>query len=395
MNNSLTTLDVTPITSTLIPDLTSLITRQNPYSISGGTYGDVYKCTYCGPDGIEEVAVKAFRSVYFNARRFRRELGIWKRLRHSNILKFMGTATGFSPSEALVAPWMTNGTLTSFLLRNKTLGLHDRLLLLRDIAAGLNYLHTFSLTEDRHMGLNPIVHGDLTGTNVLIDGNRKAYLADFGLSGTLNKLADMTYLVQTSCHPGAVRWTAPELISEEELASAATTRSDMYSFGCIMLQVLTGDIPWRHLTKDIAVLLKVAEGKMHPRPDDCFVTDKQWDFMTCCWSTTPNNRPPAEEAVYFVDSALCTRTSREIPTLISINAIPSPSADHTRIWHHGARSSADYVTQPCYSMYSGPSPKLIARLELYALFHDSFKKGHVPSNCPTRLEAQLFQASQA
>jgi serine/threonine protein kinase len=76
-------------------------------------------------------------------------------------------------------------------------------------------------------------------TNVLVDGDRRAYLADFGLSGTLTKLAGMTYLVRSSCHPGALRWTAPELLSGEEPASesAITTQSDIYSFGYIFLQV--------------------------------------------------------------------------------------------------------------------------------------------------------------
>lgn len=246
------------ITSTVIPDLTGLITRCNPDPISGGTYGNIYKCIYHGPEGDADVAIKAIRPQFFNAETFRRELGIWKRLRHSNILKFMGTTEDFGPSVALIAPWMTNGTLTSFLNQNnKILGLHDRLLLLRDIAAALNYLHTFSLMEDQHNDLNPIVHGDLTGTNVLIDGDRKAYLADFGLSGTLEKLIGMTYLAKGTCHPGAVRWAAPELLSGEESASAATTQSDMYSFGSIMLQVLTGNVPWCHLTRDFQIALQV------------------------------------------------------------------------------------------------------------------------------------------
>jgi serine/threonine protein kinase len=104
------------------------------------------------------------------------------------------------------------------------------------------------------MDLNPVVHGDLTGvrsivyyitgilmsgckTNVLIDGDRKAYLADFGLSGTFEKVVGMTYLAKLTSHPGALRWAAPELLSGEESTALATTQSDMYSFGNIMLQV--------------------------------------------------------------------------------------------------------------------------------------------------------------
>ncbi|KAG2743554.1 kinase-like protein [Suillus brevipes Sb2] len=144
--SSLTTPNIAPstqpITPTPIPDLTKFITRCSPYPICGGTYGNIYKCVYHGPEGDVEVAVKAIRPPFelCNAEMFRRELGIWKRLRHSNILKFMGTASDFGDSVALVAPWMANGTLTSFLdQNNKTLRLHDRLLLLRDIAAGLRY----------------------------------------------------------------------------------------------------------------------------------------------------------------------------------------------------------------------------------------------------------------
>ncbi|KAG2146135.1 kinase-like domain-containing protein [Suillus bovinus] len=305
--STLTTPDVAPsITPISIPDLTSLIKRRSQYPISGGAYGDVYHCTYHGPEGDEEVAVKAIRPQYFNTEMFRRELGIWKRLRHSNILKFMGTTSDFGPSKALVAPWMKNGTLTSFLRENESLRLHDRLLLLRDVAAGLNYLHTFSLTEDGHTDLNPIVHGDLTGTNVLIDGDRKAYLADFGLSGTFEKLAGMTYLAKRSCHPGAMRWTAPELLSGEESASAATTRSDMYSFGSIMLQVLTGDIPWCHLTKDNAV---VAASRLMGN------------------ASSPIDRPPAEEAVQFVNSILCTSPQTSTSSISSDERHPVIARD--------------------------------------------------------------------
>ncbi|KAG0693253.1 kinase-like domain-containing protein [Suillus ampliporus] len=289
-----------------IPDLTRLITRCSQDPVSGGTYGNIYKCIYHGPDSDIEVAVKAIRPQFFNAEVFRRELGIWKRLRHSNILTFMGTTSDFGPSVALVAPWIANGTLTSFLKHNnETLALLDRLHLLHDVAAGLDYLHTFSLTEGGHTDFNPVVHGDLTGTNVLVDRDRKAFLADFGLSGTLKQLTGMTYLAKMSCRPGAVRWAAPELLTEEESASTVTTQSDIYSFGSILLQVSTGNVPWPHLTREAAILRKVMfEREMHPRPDDVCVTDQHWNFMTRCWSIIPIDRPSAEEALHFVDREL-------------------------------------------------------------------------------------------
>ncbi|KAG2756768.1 hypothetical protein P692DRAFT_201433834 [Suillus brevipes Sb2] len=126
----------------------------------------------------------------------------------------------------------------------------------------------------------------------------------------------MTYLAKLTCHPGAVRWAAPELLSGEESTSVATTQSDMYSFGNIMLQVLTGNVPWCHLTRDFQISYQVViEGKMHPRPNDAYVTDWYWDFMTRCWSTTYTDRPSAKEAVHFIGSAFHPSTSPQSPTL--------------------------------------------------------------------------------
>jgi serine/threonine protein kinase len=79
--------------------------------------------------------------------------------------------------------------------------------------------------------------------NVLIGSDGTAYLADFGLSGTLTQSPGMTYLAKSDCHPGALRWSAPELFSVEESASAVTTQSDIYSYGSIMLQVSHSFVP--------------------------------------------------------------------------------------------------------------------------------------------------------
>ncbi|KAG2030438.1 kinase-like domain-containing protein, partial [Suillus americanus] len=243
---------------------------------------------------------------------FRRELGIWRRLRHPNILELMGTTQHFSRSVALVAPWIVNGNLTSFLgQNNEILGLRDRLLLVRTSRTFLVYGHTY---------FNPVIHGDLTGNNVLIGSDRTAYLADFGLSGTLKRLPGMTYLAIMSCHPGTIRWSAPELFFAEESASV---ESDIYSFGSIMLQVLTGDVPWPHLINPTTILRKMILEETHPRPDNDRVTNRYWNLITSCWSKTPINRPSAEDALQFVDDGLvlydrCSVDGGQYPALVPV-----------------------------------------------------------------------------
>ncbi|KAG1870681.1 kinase-like domain-containing protein [Suillus subalutaceus] len=319
-----------PIPLILVPDLTTLITRPDPYSISGGACGDIYKCVYHGPDGDVEVAVKAIRPHFIDDKVFRRELGIWKRLRHRNILELMGTTQHFSRSVALVAPWIVNGNLSSFLgQNNEILGPRDRLLLLRDITAGLNYLHTFSFTVDGHTYFNPVIHGDLTGNNILISSDRTACIADFGLSGTLTRLPGMTYLAMMNGHPGALRWSAPELFSAEESAAVVTIQSDIYSFGSVMLQVLTGNLPWCHLTREFQMYQVIFHRKKHPRPADGRIIDQHWNFITSCWSNAPIDRPSAEEALQFIDDELVLYDRGSVdggqhPTLVPVPGYTPP-----------------------------------------------------------------------
>ncbi|KAG1741463.1 kinase-like domain-containing protein [Suillus paluster] len=299
---------LTPPSIIFIPDLTNAITRHHPYPIDGGAYGNIYQCTYHAPEGDVKVAIKAIRPLSTNAAELtelsqilRRELGIWKRLGHPNILNLIGTAQKFGPLVASVAPWMVDGTLTSFLKEKRdTLKLRDRLRLLRDIAEGLDYLHRCSFTADGG-NFGPVVHGDLTGSNVLIN-NGSACLTDFGLSGTLQTLIGMSYLAKTSCRPGAVRWAAPELVSDAQPPAAVTIQSDIYSFGSIMLQVLTGDVPWSHQPSELVITVQVSQGHIPPRPPGDCVTNRCWDFILRCWSMTPNNRPSAAEALQFVVS---------------------------------------------------------------------------------------------
>lgn len=157
----------------------------------------------------------------------------------------------------------------------------------------------------------------------------------------MNQLTGMTYLVKLACRPGAIRWTAPEILPGEESASAATTRSDMYS----MPPVSTGVVPWRHLTNDTAILLKVIDGKIHPRPN---VTDQHWDFMVSCWSMIPIDRP----AVEFV--------AREI-SLLQLNDglvtdITSPNSHCLSLCSSRPSSSSSSYSHACAEHFPGAPP---------------------------------------
>ncbi|KAJ8588960.1 kinase-like protein [Rhizopogon salebrosus TDB-379] len=149
----------------------------------------------------------------------RREAHIWANLKDDHVLSLHGIAIGFGVLPAFVSSWMTNGSLESYLRSHTSLSTSRKLVISMQRASGLKYLHE-----------KGIVHGDLTPNNVLIDGNDKLCLADFGLSMILAESGNPTF---NSCHPGNMRWMAPEMLSVPQQGESMkpTKPTDVYSHG--------------------------------------------------------------------------------------------------------------------------------------------------------------------
>ncbi|KIJ18506.1 hypothetical protein PAXINDRAFT_109885 [Paxillus involutus ATCC 200175] len=225
-----------------------------------------------------------------------REISVWARLENENILPFYGVAFGFGPLPALVCPWAANGTLHQYLMDHGDLDLLDRLKLLCDMANGLDYLHG-----------QKVIHGDLTSANVLINAVGRALLSDFGLSTIHQEFLGTSYFTDSS--RGHVRWAAPELF---DLANYDTPRAilnektDIYSFGSLMLQVLSGKVPFFG-SNTRQVNGKVALGHRPPREtgwNDQPIPDVYWRFIEHCWDKVPSDRPSSTEVLEFIRSQL-------------------------------------------------------------------------------------------
>ncbi|KAG0699791.1 kinase-like domain-containing protein, partial [Suillus ampliporus] len=252
-----------------------------------------------------------------------REVAVWIKLRHPHVLTLHGTVSGFGPLPALVSTWMDNGALHDYLERTPGLTMEQKLRLVRFVSSnttphstdviiqlkqvvdGLRYLH-----EDG------IVHGDLTSTNVVIDRDGNAFLADFGLSLALAECYESDY---NSYPDSANRWSAPELMGLPEPASIKDLdardddvdfpkpnwHSDIYSLGCIMLEVFSGKIPFWWLGKFQYIFTAQLE-HAEPYRDDFSVSvePQHLEFMRRCWSLRPEARPSAGDAASFVEDEL-------------------------------------------------------------------------------------------
>ncbi|KAF9228879.1 kinase-like protein [Gyrodon lividus] len=298
-------------------DLTGQIVGKELYPTSIGTFSDVWKCVY--PFGrhhklVLSVAVKSIRGHSDDD--FRQEkskilheqVERWKTLVHKNVLPVYGTTLDFGTLPSLVCPWVDGGSLTHYLGVNPNLSTEKRHDMLSQISDGLSYLHS-----------KEIMHGELNGVgssfiipvrililfqaNVLMDTNGNAYLTDFGLFPIVLEFRSAPYL--STAIGSSVRWAAPELFQVSDTDDGTTfqlsLRSDIYSFGSVMLQILSGNIPYHTIKRDDQVLYAIARGIKPPRAQTSFMTDQHWEFIQQCWtSVQENKRPSAADVSAFL-----------------------------------------------------------------------------------------------
>ncbi|KAL5699277.1 hypothetical protein ACHQM5_030205 [Ranunculus cassubicifolius] len=253
--------------------------------LGSGTYGSVFHGKWKGSD----VAVKRIKASCFAGRPSERERLIadfWKEalilssLHHPNVVSFYGIVRdGPDRSLATVTEFMVNGSLKQFLQKkDRTIDRRKRLLIAMDTAFGMEYLH----------GKN-IVHFDLKCENLLVnmrDPHRPiCKIGDLGLS----KVKQHT-LVSGGVR-GTLPWMAPELLSGK--SNMVSEKIDVYSFGIVMWELLTGEEPYADM-HCASIIGGIVNDSLRPTiPSWC---DPEWkSLMESSWASDPGERPSFTE----------------------------------------------------------------------------------------------------
>jgi serine/threonine protein kinase len=211
------------------PGLPAVGGSVGPYVLEArlgeGATGVVYAARR---DGGELVALKLLRRELSEnesyRRRFDREVRVARTLQHRHLVPILdrGEADGYP---YLAFRYMRGGSLADMLAARGPLPLHDVLRLAAEIGAGLDVLHA-----------NGIVHRDVKPPNVMLDEAGHAAVADLGMA----KSQAYTVLTRPGQVMGTLDYLAPELVS----GAPATPASDVYSFGCLVFECLTGKPPF-------------------------------------------------------------------------------------------------------------------------------------------------------
>ncbi|KIO18021.1 hypothetical protein M407DRAFT_32316 [Tulasnella calospora MUT 4182] len=294
---------------------TIVFTSSKPHG-SGGK-AEVVKATYKRKywSDKQEIAVKKLRYYHdVNQRKFGNEfvheVDIMAHLSHENIIKLIGFVEDLQEGKAwMVLSWEPNGNVSEFLATGEW-EIPERLSLIQDTFAGIEYLHTRQ---------PPVCHGDLKSLNILVSASYRAIITDFGSARILkegedrqdrDKIRDVTgasaiapatddpidgteiTIVVASSNQltltgpaWSLRWAAPEVA----LGEPQNLASDIWAAGWVM----TNKVPFPELNSEGAIVLKVVEGQVPAAREDTQLSQivRLSSLMTDCWAFDPQNRP--------------------------------------------------------------------------------------------------------
>ncbi|KAK7287056.1 hypothetical protein RIF29_00048 [Crotalaria pallida] len=256
--------------------------------VGRGGYGNVYK-------GILShetfVAVKrAAEGSLQGQKEFLTEIELLSRLHHRNLVKLIGYCNE-AGEQMLVYEFMPNGTLWDWISAGKkkeSLSFGMRLQIAKGAAKGILYLHTEANP--------PIFHRDIKASNILLDSNFIAKVADFGLSRLAPYLDDEGVLPKyvSTVVKGTPGYLDPEYLLTHKL----TDKSDVYSLGIVYLELLTGMQPISHgknIVREVNVahqsgmVYSIIDSRMGFYPTDCL--DKFLTLALSCCQDHPEERP--------------------------------------------------------------------------------------------------------
>ncbi|KMS95140.1 hypothetical protein BVRB_011980 [Beta vulgaris subsp. vulgaris] len=241
-----------------------------------GSFGEVYRADWNGT----EVAVKKFLVQDLTGDvlvQFKCEAEMMIRLRHPNVVLFMGAVTR-PPNLSILTEFLPRGSLYRLLHRSGSqIDEKKRMKMALDVARGMNYLHTSHPT---------VVHRDLKSPNLLVDKNWVVKVCDFGLS----RLKHHTFLSSNST-AGTPEWMAPEVLRNEP----SNEKCDVYSFGVILWELVTLCVPWTGLNPMQVVGAVGFQNRRLVIPEEVDVKVAQ--IIQDCWENDPRLRPSFSQLI--------------------------------------------------------------------------------------------------
>jgi len=251
-----------------------------------GQFGQVYEGLW---NKTTPVAIKTLRKGSMNPEDFLAEAHIMKDLNHHKLVQLYAVCTKEEPIY-IVTELMKNGCLLDYLQKanRQALDLPKLIYIAAQIAEGMAHL------EEKNY-----VHRDLAARNILVGEKNIVKIADFGLARVIQE-------TEYEARVGArfpIKWTAPEAATYSKFS----TKSDVWSFGIVLYEIITyGKVPYPSMS-NTEVLSQVERGYRMPAPPGC--PPALYEIMYECWHKDPHKRPTFDTLRWKLDDFFETDTN--------------------------------------------------------------------------------------
>ncbi|KFK43077.1 hypothetical protein AALP_AA1G076100 [Arabis alpina] len=279
------------------------MTNNTERVLGKGGFGMVYHGYI---NGTEEVAVKILSpSSAQGYKEFKTEVDLLLRVYHTNLVILVGYCDE-KDHLALIYQYMANGDLKNHLSGNTIMSWVERLNIVVDAAQGLEYLH---------IGCKPlIIHRDVKSSNILLDDQLQAKLADFGLSRSFPVGGETHVSTVVAGTPG---YLDPEYYQTNRLSE----KSDVYSFGVVLLEMITNKPVINHTREKphIAEWVKfmLTRGDisniMDPKLQGVYDSGSAWkalELAMTCVNPSSLERPNMSHVVHELKDCLISENKR-------------------------------------------------------------------------------------
>jgi len=249
--------------------------------IGSGSYGEVFLGMNQSNGellAIKQVEFKDNGKADKFVQSLKQEIDILKDLHHKNIVQYYGSQSDEKYFDIFLE-YVPGGSILSLL---NNYGAFEELLIknfIRQVLEGVAYLHE-----------KGIVHRDIKGANILVDNKGIVKISDFGISKKVdeNSVNMKSKMNNRTSFQGSIYWMAPEVIKQENY----TGKADIWSIGCLVIEMLTAKHPWEKLDQTAAIF-KIGSNNKPPVPDD--LSEELNDFITLTFELDFNKRPSAKK----------------------------------------------------------------------------------------------------
>ncbi|KAL6869859.1 Suppressor of Sensor Kinase (SLN1) [Amphichorda felina] len=262
---------------------------QQGHFVGGGTFGNVYAAMNLDSGhlmAVKEIRLQDPKLIPTIAEQIREEMGVLEVLDHPNVVSYYGIEV-HRDRVYIFMEFCSGGSLANLLEHGRIEDEQVIMVYALQLLEGLMYLHE-----------SGIAHRDIKPENILLDHNGIIKYVDFGAAKVIARqgktlAADLHATKPNKSMTGTPMYMSPEVIKGENPGRAGAV--DIWSLGCVILEMATGRRPWANLDNEWAIMYNIAQGNPPQLPTQDQLSPSGIDFLKKCFARDPKRRSTAVE----------------------------------------------------------------------------------------------------